>query len=149
MTTLELLTPAEQKAILVVAEYLMSQRTGGQKSGVEALLEELHLVEPRFTAPDEGLSLTRAIGRAAIHAGESGADAVAGALSWSYLTLDDVLGIHEDSIAAFAGSHGLPDRGLTGRGAVQRDAPSGYCASLSSRGAFISAGMRRSSRWKN
>ena len=59
MTTLELLTPAEQKAILVVAEYLMSQRTGGQKSGVEALLEELHLVEPRFTALDEGLSPER------------------------------------------------------------------------------------------
>ncbi len=32
-------------------------------------------------------------------------------MSNHYLTLDDVLGIHQDSIEAFGGSHGLRDRG--------------------------------------
>ena len=29
----------------------------------------------------------------------------------NYLTLDDVLGIHQDSIEAFGGSHGIRDQG--------------------------------------
>ena len=29
----------------------------------------------------------------------------------TYLTLDDVLGIHQDSVEAFGGSHGIRDRG--------------------------------------
>lgn len=32
-------------------------------------------------------------------------------MSNNYLTLDDVLGIHEDSVEAFGGSHGIRDRG--------------------------------------
>ena len=32
-------------------------------------------------------------------------------MSSNYLTLDDVLGIHQDSIEAFGGSHGIRDRG--------------------------------------
>jgi death-on-curing protein len=32
-------------------------------------------------------------------------------MAGSYLTLEDVLGIHYDSIVAFGGSHGIRDRG--------------------------------------
>lgn len=65
LETLELLTPAEQRAMLAVAEFLKSRRTDGADALVdtEALLAELPSREPRFSAPDEGLSPARLAAR--------------------------------------------------------------------------------------
>lgn len=51
--TLELLTPAEQRAILAVAEFLKSRRADGADARVliEALLAELPAGEPASTHP--------------------------------------------------------------------------------------------------
>jgi hypothetical protein len=58
LETLELLTAAEQRAMLAVAEFLQSRRADGADALVdtEALLAELPAGEPRFSEPDEGLS---------------------------------------------------------------------------------------------
>ena len=45
-------------------------------------------------------------------------------MSHNYLTLDDVLGIHQDSVDSFGGSHGLHDSGAL-ESAVMRP-QSGY-----------------------
>ena len=65
LETLELLTPVEQKAILVIAEYLKSRRADEPNLQVltEALLAELPAGEPRFDTPDEGLSPARRAAR--------------------------------------------------------------------------------------
>lgn len=65
LATLELLTPAEQKALGAVAEYLKRRPERGADPGlaVEALLAELPVGEPSFTAPDEGLSPARQAAR--------------------------------------------------------------------------------------
>jgi hypothetical protein len=65
LETLELLTPAEQKAILAIAEYLKNRRADGADARVltEALLAELPTGEPRFSSPDEGLSPARRAAR--------------------------------------------------------------------------------------
>ncbi len=65
LETLELLTPVEQKAMLVIAEYLKSQRADGVDARVrtEALLAELPAGAPRFSTPDEGLSPARIAAR--------------------------------------------------------------------------------------
>jgi death-on-curing protein len=53
----------------------------------------------------------------------------------TYLTLDDVLGIHQDSVEAFGGSHGIRDRdGL--ESAVMRP-QSGYYPDAISEGAAL------------
>jgi hypothetical protein len=65
LESLELLTATEQKAIKVIAEYLLSQRAEGfqPESAAEALLAELPQGEPRFATPDEGLSPARLAAR--------------------------------------------------------------------------------------
>lgn len=65
LETLELLTPAEQKAILAVAEYLKDRRADGAnpRQVTEALLAELPTGEPRFTKSDDDLSPARQIAR--------------------------------------------------------------------------------------
>ena len=65
LETLELLSPADQKAILAVAEYLKNRRTDGTDARglTEALLAELPAGEPRFNGPDEGLSPARITAR--------------------------------------------------------------------------------------
>lgn len=65
LETLERLTPAEQKAILAVAEYLTTHRTEGvpPQTSIEALLAELPSGPPQFTTPDEGLSPARLAAR--------------------------------------------------------------------------------------
>lgn len=57
--TLERLSPAEQKAILTIAEYIERRRSSG--GVVESLLAEIS--EPRFSTPDEGLSPARQAAR--------------------------------------------------------------------------------------
>lgn len=57
--TLERLSPAEQKVILTIAEYIEQKRTSA--GTVESLLAELR--EPRFSTPDEGLSPARQAAR--------------------------------------------------------------------------------------
>ena len=62
LTTLELLTPAEQKAIRASAEYLKSQRDEGaigRQAAVEDLLAELPTREPQFSTSGDGLSPAR------------------------------------------------------------------------------------------
>ena len=61
LETLELLSPAEQQAILAVAEYLKNRRTDGAdaRAITEALLAELPAGAPQFDAPDQGLSVGR------------------------------------------------------------------------------------------
>lgn len=49
-------------------------------------------------------------------------------MSYNYLSIDDVLGIHQDSIDAFGGSHGIRDRGGL-ESAVMRP-QSGYYADV-------------------
>src|SRR6516225_6192603 len=63
--TLESLSPAEQKAILAVAEYLKRRRTGGQhpQQETEALIQELSIGEPIFATPDGGLPPARRAAR--------------------------------------------------------------------------------------
>lgn len=56
---LERLSPAEQQAILTIAEYIERRRASG--GAVESLLAELR--EPRFSTPDEGLSPARQAAR--------------------------------------------------------------------------------------
>ncbi len=65
LETLELLTPAEQKAILAIAEYLRSRRADGAdaRALTDALLAELPQGEPHFSSPDEGLSPARRAAR--------------------------------------------------------------------------------------
>lgn len=65
LETLELLSPAEQKAVLAVAEYLKDRRSEGVDAGdlAEALLAELPAGEPRFMATDDGLSPARMAAR--------------------------------------------------------------------------------------
>lgn len=62
LETLELLSPAEQKAVLALAEYLKNRRAEGLEVA-EALLAELPAGEPRFSAADEGLSPARIAAR--------------------------------------------------------------------------------------
>jgi hypothetical protein len=54
LETLELLTSAEQKAMLAVAEFLKRRRADGTDahSATEALLAELPAGEPSFSTPD-------------------------------------------------------------------------------------------------
>jgi hypothetical protein len=66
LETLERLTPAEQKAILAVAEYLKNRRVEGAdpETVADALLAELPTGEqPTFTTSDEGLSPARLAAR--------------------------------------------------------------------------------------
>ncbi len=65
LETLELLTLAEQKAMLAIAEYLKSQRADGGDPRVrtEALLAELPAAPPVFGTADEGLSPARLAAR--------------------------------------------------------------------------------------
>ena len=65
LETLELLDPAEQKAILAVAEYIKGQRAEGVQPGTvtEALLAELPKDQPHFATPDEGLTPARQAAR--------------------------------------------------------------------------------------
>ncbi len=65
LETLELLSPAEQKAVLAVAEYLKNRRQDGMDAGglAEALLAEFQTGEPRFRVTDEGLSPARIAAR--------------------------------------------------------------------------------------
>jgi hypothetical protein len=65
LKSLELLTPAEPKAIRAIAEYLLCQRAEGSppESAAAALLAELPQGEPRFATPDEGLSPARLAAR--------------------------------------------------------------------------------------
>lgn len=65
LEALELLTPAEQKAILAIAEYLKSRRSEAGETRVltEALLAELPTGELCFDTPDEGLSPARRAAR--------------------------------------------------------------------------------------
>lgn len=65
LETLELLSPAEQKAVLAVAEYLKNRRQDGVDAGglAEALLAELPTGEPQFRGADEGLSPARVAAR--------------------------------------------------------------------------------------
>jgi len=62
LEALELLTPAEQKAVLAVAEYLKSQRLAGEttQDQAEALIAEM---PPHFTTTDDGLSPARLAAR--------------------------------------------------------------------------------------
>lgn len=61
LATLERLTPAEQKAVLAVAEFLKSHRAAEDQSG--ALISELQSDGPEFATPDEGLSPARLAAR--------------------------------------------------------------------------------------
>lgn len=66
LETLERLTPAEQKAILAVAEYLKNRRGEGvdPQAAADALLAEFPAGEqPGFTTSDEGLSPARLAAR--------------------------------------------------------------------------------------
>ena len=66
LTTLELLTPAEQKSIQALAEFLKSQRAEGaivRQAAVEDLLAELPMREPQFSTSDDGLSPARLAAR--------------------------------------------------------------------------------------
>ena len=65
LETLELLTPAEQKVIPAIAEYLKSRRAEAAEARVltEALLAEIPGGEPRFATPDEGISPARRAAR--------------------------------------------------------------------------------------
>jgi hypothetical protein len=58
---LERLSPADQKTILAVAEYIETQRKAGGIAIAESLLAELH--ELRFSTSDEGLSSARLAAR--------------------------------------------------------------------------------------
>ena len=79
LETLELLSPAEQQAILAVAEYLKKRRGDGAdaRAITEALLAEFPAGCPRFDTADEGLSPGRMAARRAI---EFGADAFASSI---------------------------------------------------------------------
>jgi hypothetical protein len=59
--TLERLTPAEQKTILALADYIVLRRSAGEEATAESLLAELQ--EPRFSTPDEALSPARQAAR--------------------------------------------------------------------------------------
>ena len=79
MEILELLTPAEQKAILAIAEYLKRRRAEAAYARVltEALLAELPAGEPRFDPPRRR-PVTCPKGCPTLHARKSQADAPVG-----------------------------------------------------------------------
>lgn len=41
-------------------------------------------------------------------------------LTFTFLSVEDVLSLHEDAIDAWGGTHGIRDRGLLGRRSAQR-----------------------------
>ena len=59
--------------------------------------------------------------------------------SHNYLTLDDVLGIHQDSIEAFGGSHGIRDVGGLESAAMRPQ--SGYYADVIAEAAALWASL--------
>ena len=65
LETLEELSPAEQQAMLAVAEYLKKRRADGADAHAitEALLAELPAGAPQFDAPEGGLSVGRIAAR--------------------------------------------------------------------------------------
>jgi len=65
LAALELLTPAEQKALIAIADYLKARPNRGTdpRLETESLLAELPVCEPSFTVPDEVLSPARKAAR--------------------------------------------------------------------------------------
>jgi hypothetical protein len=65
LQALDSLSPAEQRAILAVAEYLIGKRSQntGEVASAEAITEEFSTGAIRFNLPDEGLSPARIAAR--------------------------------------------------------------------------------------